>query len=475
MRSVELARRSLGGDEQGVFFAFGGSKVRPFRLSRRAVLRGAGSAAIALPWLEAMAPERSSLAAPAPPRRFLAVYQPGGSILERWTPTGTEESFTLSPILAPLEAVKEQILVLSGVDMKSCANSSQYAGGMLAWLTGTSRPGSYQTTFAQAPSIDQLLADRISGKRPIASLNLAVRWGTGQCRGVVHPMDIVSYGTDAAFSPVAPRLDPVAIWNDLVGRKDTDGAWDQSILDAVDRRYARLAGRLGAADRQRLEQHLTRIRELEQRLSTAGSAKAGCAAPTLVDTSDYNPASGLTSPFNGSNDPQTDAAIPKVGKLMMDIMVMALACDLTSVGTMQWSDAECEYSLPWLGLEDTHKCYMNDCGYQALPCERISTWYYEQHAYLLKRMAEVEMGGHSLLDETVVFLGSDIQSPTSYSKTDLPFVLAGGGGALRPGRWISYEHASHNDLLVSILRLFGGTETTFGDPMYSIGPLPNLT
>jgi hypothetical protein len=439
------------------------------------VLRGAGGVAVALPWLEVMTPDRPSHAAPAAPRRFVAVYQPGGTILEQWTPRGTEESFTLGPILGPFESVKDRIVVLSGVDMKSGQGGWgwTYAAGMVAWLTGTKQLGYYDTTYARGPSIDQVLAGRISGNRPLPSLNLAVRWGTGRCMGAVHPMDIVSYATNAVVTPVAPRLDPVAIWNDLVGKSRDHRAWDQSILDAVDRRYRRLAARVGAADRQRLEQHLTLIRELEQQLATKDSA--GCSAPTLGDTSDYDPASGLTGKWDGSNDPETDAAIPKVGKLMMDMMVMALACDLTSVATLQWSDAECEHSLPWLGLDQSHKCYMNDCGYQPAECTRIATWYSTQHAYLLQRMAEVDMGGHSLLDETIVFVGSDIQNPASYARTDMPFVLAGGGGALRTGRWLSYDHVSHNDLLVTVLRLFGGPEITFGDPEYSTGPLPNLT
>jgi hypothetical protein len=446
-----------------------------FRLSRRAVLRGSAGVAIALPWFEAMAPERASLAAPAAPRRLLTVYQPGGTIIERWTPIGSEESFALGPILTPLAALKDRLIVLSGIEMKSATGGNwTYARGMVAWLTGTGQKGNFDTSYAQGPSVDQIIAGRISGSRPIASLNLAVRWGTGMCQGAVHPMDILSYGTAAAFPPIAPRVDPVAIWNELVGNDGTKLAWDRSILDAVDRRYVQLAARLGAADRTRLDQHLTSIRELEQRLSTlGGSANGACSAPALVDTSDYDPAAGRGAPFNGSDDPRTDAAIPKVGKLMMDMMVMAFACDLTAVGAMQWSDAECEYSLPWLGLDGSHKCYMNDCGFHAAECAQIATWYYEQHAYLLQRMAEVDMGGHSLLDETLVFLGSDIQSPSSYARTDMPFLLAGGG--LRTGRWLKYERVSHNDLLVSLLRAFGGTEMTFGDPTYSHGPLPNLS
>ena len=141
---------------------------------------------------------------------------------------------------------------------------------------------------------------------------------------------------------------------------------------------------------------------------------------------------------------------------------------------MQWTDAECKHTLPWLDLPETHRYYMNDGGFRPAECERIATWYSEQHAYLLLRMAAIDMGGHSLLDESVVFFGSHLQHPANYAKNDMPFVLAGRGGGLRTGRWVSYDGASHNDLLVSILRLFGGTQMYFGDSAYSTGPLMNL-
>ena len=96
-------------------------------------------------------------------------------------------------------------------------------------------------------------------------------------------------------------------------------------------------------------------------------------------------------------DPVTDAAIPKVGKLMTDMLVMALACDLTSVGTLMWADGECKYSLPWLSLTKTHRFYQKDGGFHPAECQAIATWYSEQNAYLLAQMANVDMGGHSLL------------------------------------------------------------------------------
>lgn len=443
-----------------------------FRPSRRAVLRGAAAGALVLPWLEIMASDRASHAAVPPPRRFLTVYQPGGSVLDQWRPTGTETDFVLSPILSPLEAVKQRIIVLDGIDMQS-AVGEQDQSGMVALLTGTAQ--GLAGGFAKGPSLDQVLLTRLAPEaaRAVASLEMAVRWGTGKSRGLLSPINCLNYRNTENFEPIAPRIDPIAIWNELFGEMSMPaaGAWNRSILDAVLQRYANLAQRLGAADRQRLEQHLDKLRELEQRVTQF----AQCSAPELVDTSDYNPEAGLNSDDVGSvRDLATDGAIPKVSKLMMDMMVMAFACDLTAVGTLQWSDTEAKHTFPWLDLPETHAFYQNDGGYHPEECALIVTWYTQQLAYLLTSMQSVDMGGHSLLDETVVFYGSHLQNVATHMKTNMPFLLAGGGGGLRTGRWVEYDARSHNDLLVSILNLFGDARTTFGDEEYCTGPLENL-
>ena len=108
-------------------------------------------------------------------------------------------------------------------------------------------------------------------------------------------------------------------------------------------------------------------------------------------------------------------------------------------------------------------------------CDQIATWYSQQHLYLIQQMAAVDMGGHSLLDESVVFFGSELSEPPTHKKLNMPFMLAGGGGGLRTGRWVKYAGSpSHNNLLVSILGLFGDVRTTFGDPAFCTGPLANL-
>ncbi len=86
------------------------------------------------------------------------------------------------------------------------------------------------------------------------------------------------------------------------------------------------------------------------------------------------------------------------------------------------------------------------------------------------------MGGHSLLDESVVFFGTELSDPPAHTHTNMPFLLAGGGEGLRTGRWVRYQNnIPHNNLLVSLLNLFGDDRTTFGDPRYCTGPLTNLT
>jgi hypothetical protein len=473
-----------------------------FRLHRRAVLKGAGTVAIALPWLEIMGQGRRARAQTTtmPAKRFVTVYQPGGTVRrdasgrDRYSPTGTETSFTLSPILAPLEAVKSKILVIDGLDMKAADQTNtafmgmveQHQGGIMSWLTGAVQPG--HGMFVKAPSIDQLLAPRLSAGKSKSSIQMAVRWATGKSKGRIHPINAVNFEAASPYSPIPPRLDPQEIFTTFFGNIMAGGTpmvdantialmRKKSILDFVDRKYVSLSARLGAADRMRLEQHLEKLRKLEMSINIMPpTVTTVCKQPTRIDTMDYKPDTGLNSSDNGSvRDIPTDTAIPKVGKFMMDMTVMALACDLTGVISFQWSDTEAKHTFPWLNLTEHHHFYQHDGGFKPVECERICTWYSEQNAYLLSEMQKVDMGGHSLLDESVVFFGSELQDPPAHLKGNMPFMLAGGAG-MRTGRWLKYTgNRPHNDLLISILNLFGDTRTTIGDSRFVTGALPNLT
>jgi hypothetical protein len=440
-------------------------------LNRRQVLRGAGTIAIALPWLEAMGPG-TALAAGAPARRFVAVYTPGGTVYDQWKPSGTESAFTLGPILAPLDPMKSRLLVLDGLTMKS-AVGEQHQAGIIALLTGTRQNSNYRN-YSGGPSVDQVIAARASVGKAKSSLQLAIRWATGSSQGTLHPINALNFENSAGFAPIPPRLDPQQVFKDLFGSLSGGAeaarlARRKSILDFVDRRYVALGKRVGTADRQKLDQHLTKVRELEKSLEAATSTASVCQVPPQVDTSDYNPFVGAST----TGATTTDAAIPKVGKFMIDMLVMALACDMTGVGTLQWTDTEAKHTFPWLGLSQNHHYYQHDGGFRPTECASIYTWYSRQHLLLLDAMAKVDMGGHSLLDESVVFFGSELSDPPSHSKSRMPFLLAGGGG-LRTGRWLQHSDVTHNNLLVTLLNLFGDPRTSFGDAEYCTGALPNL-
>jgi hypothetical protein len=448
--------------------------IRKRPLSRRAVLRGAGTIAIALPWLEAHGPARAA----GPANRFVTVFVPGGTVLEKWRPSGSETQFTLSPILAPLAPIQRKLLVIDGLDMAS-AVGEQHQAGIVAWLTGTPQSDS-RREFAAGPSIDQVIATRISrGKKPKASIQMAIRWATGNAKGLLSPMNSANFEDNNTFNPIPPRIDPQAIWKDLFGTpQGSDAAArvdrKKSILDFVDKRYTALSARLGTSDKVKIDQHLTKLRELEQGLAKLPTGGACPKTPAQVDTTGYDPRAGFMDSMS-SVGMTTDGVIPKVGKYFMDMLVMALACDLTAVASLQWSDTEAKYTFPWLSLMQHHHFYQHDGGYKPMECQRIGTWYSEQHLYLLQQMDAVDMGGHSLLDESVVFFGSEIQEPPTHTKVNMPFMVAGGGGGLRGGRYLKFDHVTHNNLLVAILNLFGDGRRTFGDPMFCTGPLAGLT
>ena len=476
-----------------------------FKLDRRTVIKGAGSIAISLPWLEAMGLGRRANAQTTtgvPLKRFLTVYQPGGTVRtgangDKYTPTGTETAFTMSPILMPLDPVKSKLLIVDGLNL-TCGDQSKYAveqhqGGSVGWLTGAVQP--MAGNYPKSPSIDQVLATRLSTGKSFKSLEFAVRWATGKSHGKISPMNAMFFDAVSPYAPRPPRLDPGDIFNTLFGSVTggADGGTGtdpnaiaqmrkKSILDFVGKRYDGLKAKLGTADRARLDQHLTEVRSLEQRIviTTMPPMLPGCKPLTKVDTTGYNPSSGLNSADDGSiKDTTTDTKIPLVGQFMMDMMVMALACDKTGVVSLQWTDTEAKHTFPWLSLSEHHHYYQHDGGFRPTECAKIATWYSQMHLYLIQKMQQVEMmGGHSLLDESLIFFGSELSVPDSHAKNNMPFMLAGGDGkTVKTGRWIKCGNLPHNKLLTAILNVYGDPRTNFGDMRVDSAPLntPSLT
>jgi Protein of unknown function (DUF1552) len=456
------------------------------KLDRRTVLRGAGSIAIALPWLEIMGHEKLAHAAGAPAKRFLSVYTPGGTVLDKFWPTDKADPSS-SNILKPLAAHKDKLLVVKGLNM-DCAVGEQHQAGIIGLLTGSKQAGSPKD-YSSFPSIDQVIATRFQAdpalRRPRGSLQLGVRWATGKSHGLLSPINSAVFEDSKSITPLPPRLDPQQIFTDLFGSLDpSQGAGAdvritrrKSVLDYVDKRYVALGSKLGAADKAKLDNHLTKIRDIEQALDQGAVGGTICKLPTRADTAGYNPTTGMNADDNGAVvDSKSDEMIPVVGKFMMDMMVMAFACNLTSVGHFQWTDTEAKHTFPWLSLKNHHHFYQHDGGFQPTQCEQIGVWYSQMHAHLLSAMDAVEVApGVSMLDESVVFFGSELAHPPTHEKKNMPFILAGGGGGLKGGRLLEVGGRPHNNLLVSILNLFGDTRTTYGHAEYNSGAVQGLT
>ena len=218
------------------------------------------------------------------------------------------------------------------------------------------------------------------------------------------------------------------------------------------------------------------IKQMESSLTaTTGGGGSTCVIPPMPTASGK-----VTDPMQGSTGVVvTETDIPQKGKAMTDLLVASLACDMTRVATMQWGDSEAKFILNFdpLNMPDHHHAYQHEKGFQPDALFKIYQWYASNFAYLLQKLDSVkEADGTTLLDNTLVFWISEIQKPDDHGQSNMPFVLAGKAqGKIRVGRWLKVPSQPHNNLLVSLLNIFGGTEKTFGDPKYCTGALTGLT
>jgi hypothetical protein len=440
-------------------------------LSRRTILRGAGGAAIALPWLEVMRARRAHAAA-SPIKRFIVMFSPNGTIPSAWTPTpgAGETDFTLSRILAPLEDHKTNLVLVSGLEQKGGGGDGHQTGmgGMLTGQMLNAGPfagvGAPPAGWPMGPSVDQRIAEALAVPTKLRSLELGVQVGSADNWGRMIYR--------AANQPLPPEDQPAGVYERVFSDLHTNPAVlarlrrrRQSMLDAVGAQYARVSGRLGAADRQRLDAHLTAVREIETRLTTDLVVNnPSCHDPTLTPVS------------AAAND-----AFPAVGALQMDLMVMALACDITRVASLQWSRSVSQTRFSWLNVTEGHHDLSHRPDGEAKALEsliQINTWYAQQFAGLISRLKATPDGaGGTLFDSTLLLWCNELAKGNTHSRMGAPYVLAAGAGTgLRTGRYLRYDGQGlgHNNLLVSILNVMGVPDRTFGKPEWCTGPLTGL-
>ncbi|XXT23498.1 DUF1552 domain-containing protein [Sorangium sp. So ce429] len=441
-----------------------------WRLDRRTFLRGAGGLAVALPFLDAMSGSASAVEFP---KRFVVFFTGLGTVKQAWQPTGTETAFELGEILAPLSPYRDKLLVIEGVDMESAHNGpgDPHQQGIGQALTGTELQAGTLFPYACDPaalvgwgggiSVDQFLAARLGQRTKLSSLELGVQV---QYANVSSRISYLGPG-----QPVPPEDDPRAVFDRLFNDLSADPAdlerrraLRRRVLGSVMEDYGSLSRQLGGEDRQKLEHHLEAVSEIEKRLDAPGLLGGACAVPELGERLDVY-----------AND-----SFPAIGRLQMDLLAMALACDLTRVASIQWSATQAGKVFTWLGQSDTHHALSHSSpGHQAKQQQLvdIGRWQAEQLAYLLGKLDAVPEGAGTLLDNTIVLWCTDISAGQSHSRRDMPYVIAGrAGGALRTGRFLSFAGDPHNNLLVALCNAMGVDVSTFGNPAYCTGPLPGL-
>lgn len=439
---------------------------------RRAFLRGAGGVAIGLPWLASW-PGAARAAQPGPfPKRFVVFFTPNGTVKSTWRPTGTETNFQLGEILAPLEPYRQHVSILSGINMSTAKNGpgDGHQTGMGHMLTARELltgdlfegGGGGFVGWAGGISVDQAIANEVGKDTKLKSLELGVQvhgstvWSRMSYLGANQPIPPEN-NPQAVFDRVFADVhgDPVALARQRKRRT--------SVLDMVMGEYRDLLPKLDAFDRDKLDQHLTAIREVEGRLHIDTSGVTDyCVVPDL----------GEQPPFMEPGN------FPAVGRAQMDILVAALACDLTRVGSIQWSHSVSQHVHSQVGVYNAHHDLSHEPDDNAdaqAKLTKINRWYCEQYAYLIERLRSVEEGDGTLLDNTVVLWCNELGKGNSHSRDDVPYVLAGTcGGYLETGRHMQFLGTNHNDLLLTLMHAMDVPAQRFGDSSYSTGPIARL-
>ncbi len=434
------------------------------RVTRRAFCRRVGAALVAAPFVSMVSgarPARAAAGGAAPcAKRLIVFFTPNGTVHDHWRPAGAGAgfSFPAGSILEPLAAHQDRLLVIDGVDFHGVSN---HEAGMAAMLTG----GGTASTVGGGASLDQHVAAQVGQGTPFASLEFGVQcspWGgSNQTR--------MSYSAPGQYVP--PDDDPVHVFQRLFGDASPDvsepasGPSPQyirrkSVLDAISGELTALQGQLGYQEREKLQAHLDAVEQLEK--SLVGSL--GCSAPESPQPVGF----------------WDHASFPAVGKAHMDLMVVALACGLTRVASLQWSHTVSPTVFSWLGLSEGHHSlsHVDDSNPAGIAdfvaCER---WFSEQLVYLLDKLeATPEPDGEgSLLDHTTVLWCKELGDPRLHDCVSVPFVIAGGAGYFSTGRYVGAAGAPHQKLLVSVGHSLGLTDQTFGDPGFGTGPLAGLT
>ena len=438
-------------------------------ISRRTALKGLGTV-IALPWLESLAaaaPATPSLAAIPAAKRLAFLYVPNGAHMADWTPKSEGKFDKLPDILAPLDPFKDHINVLTGLKLdKANANGDgpgDHARAMSSFLTGRQVRKTHGADIRVGISADQHAASVIGEATRFPSLELGIERGgqSGNCDSGYSCAYSANMSWRSESTPNAKETDPKAVFERLFGNGDPKDVsesrakkelYNKSILDFVMDDAKSLGTTLGQGDKRKLDEYLTAVREVEQRIEKTKKINA-----------DRKPAA--------KPDMATPTGIPKEMKdhvrLMCDLMVLAFQADLTRVITLPFANDGSNRAYPTIGVPDGH----HDCSHHGrntdkqAKIKKINTFHVEQLAYLIGKLkATKDIAGTNLLDSLLMVYGSGIGDGDRHNHDDLPIVLIGnGGGKVEGGRHLKYNREPLMNLYLTMFEQVGAPAKSFGD------------
>ena len=444
-------------------------------IPRRTFLKGFG-AAISLPMLDSMAPIKTlASSANSSPIRMACMFVPNGIHMEEWKPSSEGAHYDLTRILKPLSPVKRDITILSGLTQdKGRANgdgAGDHARCAGVFLTGVQPLKSQGSEIRAGVSVDQFAAQKVGHKTRFASLELGTERGrqSGKCDSGYSCAYSNNISWRNATTPMAKETNPRAVFerlfgNDAQGEKNESLAkrqrYRKSILDFVLDDARSLTRSVSGNDKVKLDEYLTAVREIEQRIEK--SEKEHALKPNIL--------ASIEKPDGVPTDYGEHI------RLMGDMMILAFQTDVTRISTFMLANAGSNRSYRNIGVSEGHHSlshHQND-KVKLEKISKINTFHVEQLSYIIQRMKSIREGEGSMLDNTMILYGSGISDGNKHNNENLPIVLAGrGGGLVQPGRHIQYrEDTPLNNLFVSMLNQMGANTNSFND---STGSLPFLT
>ncbi len=389
-------------------------------MPRRTFLRGVGTS-VALPLLDAMVPAMTAQASTAarPVKRLGFVYIPMGADLKRWTPEGEGKLDKLSPILESLEPVKDQLTVLTNLELKN-SYPGTHATSNSGFLSAAKAKWTESTDYHLGTTVDQIAAKQIGEDTLVPSLELAMDRVSmvGQCDNGFACVYQNNLSWSSPTSPLPSEAHPRVVFERLFGEGGTPAdrraalRRRASLLDFVGEDVARLQGKLGAGDRTKVDQYLDTIREVERRIQKAEADAADKVLPDL-DRPEGVP-----------------AAYADHAKLMFDLQVLALQGDVTRVITFQLARETSTRTYPEIGVLGSHHPITHHGNNQRKidQMAKINTYHVSLFSYLLQKLKETPDADGTLLDHSLYLYGSGMADPNVHSHTNLPILVAGGKG-----------------------------------------------